>query len=154
MDTVWKMCIICAYIKILLAVFSLRGGSRWISPSIAVFFLAILFPTKIDRYLSGTTCMCFEIVFILVPYLIVCALAQIWIGKPVITRSKSFPRFNPGELFVLNMYNYLTPKNRVTLTDGRNINITMSKRTIMHFFQSGPKAKQGRGLYFINLWSE
>jgi hypothetical protein len=27
----------------------------------------------------------------------------------------------------------------------------MSKRTKLDFFQSGPKAKQSRGLYFINL---
>jgi hypothetical protein len=57
-------------------VFSLRAGSRRISPSIAVFIPAILFPTKIDRYFSGTSCTCFGIVFILVPYLIVCALAR------------------------------------------------------------------------------
>ena len=31
---------------------------------------------KIDRYFSGTSCTCFGIVFILVPYLIVCALAR------------------------------------------------------------------------------
>lgn len=58
------------------SVFSIRAGSRRISPSIAVFFPAILFPTKIDRYFSGTSCTCFGIVFILVPYLIVCALAR------------------------------------------------------------------------------
>ena len=57
-------------------VFSIRAGSRRISLSIAVFFPAILFPTKIDRYFSGTSCTCFGIVFILVPYLIVCALAR------------------------------------------------------------------------------
>ena len=51
-------------------VFSLRTRSRRISLSIAVFFLAILFPTKID------SCTCFGIVIILVPYLIVCALAH------------------------------------------------------------------------------
>jgi hypothetical protein len=51
-------------------------GSRRISPSIAVFFLAILFLTKIDRYFSGTSCTCFGIVFSLVPYLMVCALAR------------------------------------------------------------------------------
>ena len=39
-------------------------------------FPAILFPAKIDRYFSGTSCTCFGIVFILVPYLIVCALAR------------------------------------------------------------------------------
>ena len=60
----------------LYTVFSLRAGSRRISPSIAVFFPAILFPTKIDRYFSRTSCTCFGIVFILVPYLIVCALAR------------------------------------------------------------------------------
>jgi hypothetical protein len=36
-------------------------------------FPAILFPTKIDGYFSRTSCTCFGIVFILVPYLIVCA---------------------------------------------------------------------------------
>ena len=61
---------------LLLTVFSLRAGRRRISPSIEVFFPAILFPTKIDRYFSGTSCTFFGIVFILVPYLIVCALAR------------------------------------------------------------------------------
>ena len=69
---------------------------------------------------------------------------QIWNGKPVITRSKSFPRFNPGEFSVLNMYNYLTPQNNVR--NGWNI-INMSKRTILDFFQSGPKAKQSRFVF-------
>jgi hypothetical protein len=61
---------------VMVASFSLRGGSRRISPSIEVFFPAILFPTKIDRYFSRTSCTFFGIVFILVPYLIVCALAR------------------------------------------------------------------------------
>ena len=43
-------------------------NSQRSSPSIEVFF-----PTKIDRYFSGTSCTFFGIVFILVPYLIVCA---------------------------------------------------------------------------------
>ena len=129
-------------------------------------FFGYFFPTKIDRYFSGTSCMCFGIVFILVPYLIVWALVhffrietgnqfQIWKNGLKPTRSKSFLRFNPGEFSVLNipvnMYNYLTPQTNVR--NGWNI-INMSKRTILDFFQSGPKAKQYRGLYFINLWSE
>jgi hypothetical protein len=55
---------------------SLRAGSLRISPSIVVFFPVILFPTKKDWYLSGNSCTCFGIVFILVPYLIVCASAR------------------------------------------------------------------------------
>jgi hypothetical protein len=58
------------------SVFSLRAASRRISPSIEVFFPAILFPTKIDQYFSRTSCTFFGIVFILFPYLIVCALAR------------------------------------------------------------------------------
>jgi hypothetical protein len=52
----------------IMTVFSIRAGSRRISPSIAVFFPAILFLTKIDRDLSGISCTCFGIVFILVLY--------------------------------------------------------------------------------------
>jgi len=63
-------------IRLYVPVFSSRAGSRRISPSIEVFFPAILFPTKIDRYFSGTSCTFLGIVFILVPYLIVCALAR------------------------------------------------------------------------------
>jgi hypothetical protein len=118
-------------------------------------FSGYFFLTKIDRYFFGTSCTCFGIVFILVPYLIVCALAHFFrfeTGKPVITRSKSFPRFNPSEFSVLNilvnMYNYLTPQTNVR--NGWNI-INMSKRTILDFFQSGPKAKQSRGLYFFKF---
>ena len=44
--------------------------------SIALFFPAILFPTKIDLYFSGSSCACFGIFFILVPHLIVCALVH------------------------------------------------------------------------------
>ena len=100
--------------QLIITVFSLRAGSRRISPSIEVFFPAILLQTKIDRYFSGTSCTFLGIVFILVPYLIVCALARFSDLKRETsnTRSKSFPRFNPGEFSVLNMYNYLTPQNR------------------------------------------
>ena len=65
---------------------------------------------------------------------------------------KSFPWFKPGEFSVLNMYNYLTPQNRTTW-ETAEISLICLKRSlrILNFFQS---AKQSRGLYFINLWSE
>ena len=39
-------------------------------------FFAYFISDKIDGYFSATSCTCFGIVFILVPYLIVCALAH------------------------------------------------------------------------------
>jgi hypothetical protein len=66
-------------------------------PSIAVFFPAILFPTNIDRYFPRTSCTCFGIVFILVPYLIVCALVrfQIWNHHYFIYSLHKFMKYKP-----------------------------------------------------------
>ena len=134
------------------------------------------------RYFSGTSCTCFGIVFSLVPYLMVCTLAcfsdlkwetshywWVFCVKYVqlfdtaeqretkcwnIRYVQLFDTAEQREMKGWNIrYVQLFDTAEQRETNGWNI-INMSKRTILDFFQSGRKAKQSRGLYFINLWSE